>query len=150
MEPVVNARGVRPRAWPFAAVVIAVALWPLCHRVLVREYAIDPWKLGGFAMYASYQTSLAVVFEPTPQGLRLVDESRLDRRSQRALGEFRSRRSALGALVTPDAVAAAIHAGQPGLSRLVVVVQRLWLDAETGRIASEKVNFPYEAGRPLR
>ena len=50
----------RSRAAWFAAVVAVVALWPLAHPFVIARLDADPWKLGGFAMYTSYQTSLAL------------------------------------------------------------------------------------------
>ena len=138
--------GVRSRAPSFAAIVALVALWPLAHRGLVAAYEIDPWKLGGFAMYTTYQTSLVVFFRAGPDGLRPIDETALPAPVRAELERFRARRSALGTWVAPDAAARALHAVRPELASLVVVVQRLWLDRETARIASEKHGYAYADG----
>ncbi len=42
----------RARAAAAAGLVALVALWPIAHVVLVRKFDLNPWKLGGFAMYA--------------------------------------------------------------------------------------------------
>lgn len=138
------------RAPWFAAVVLAVALWPLVHPLVVAELDSDPWKLGGFAMYTSYQTTLVVLFEPMPQGLRVLPDENLSAGVRRARQEFRARRNSLGRGVRPDDLARRVYAEHPEWERLAVVVQRLWLDPETARIDSEKTTFLYEAGEPLR
>jgi hypothetical protein len=139
---------VRP-ATRFALVVLVVALWPLAHRALVLRYRANPWKLGGFAMYASYETQLSALFRVTGQGFQLVDEAGLAPEGRAAFARFRARRAALGRLVRPDAAVRAIHAGRPELGHLVVVVQRLWLDPASARIAQEKDTYLYEAGAPV-
>ena len=35
-------------------------LWPLVHRGLVAQYHLNPWKLGGFAMYTSARPPIIV------------------------------------------------------------------------------------------
>ncbi len=134
----------------YLAVVLVVALWPLAHRGVVVAIDANPWKLGGFAMYTSYQTSLAALFRPTDRGLAHIDEETLGREVRLALQDFRARRSVLGTLVRPDALARAVHAGHPEHENLVVVVQRMWLDPATSRIQSEKETFLYARGEPLR
>lgn len=138
------------RAPAFAAVVLAVALWPLAHRLLVVRLDADPWKLGGFAMYTSYQTSLVALFEPVGSGLRVIDEQGLGVEARLSLQRFRARRSALGRAVRPDGLARTLHAERPEIENLVVVVQRMWLDPTDARIASEKTRFLYARGEPLR
>lgn len=134
----------------FALVVLVVALWPLAHRGLVLRERVNPWKLGGFAMYASYETQLSALFRVTGEGFRLVDEAGLPPAGRAAFARFRARRAALGRLASPDAAVAAIHAERPDLEHLVVVVQRLWLDRASAHVASEKDTYLYEAGRPVR
>lgn len=40
---------IKRRAW--RAILSALALWPLLHFTLVKQYAINPWKFFGLAMY---------------------------------------------------------------------------------------------------
>lgn len=133
----------------FAALVLLVALWPLAQRALVVRYGSDPWRLGGFAMYATYQSTQVALFRVEPGGLRLVDESTLPGAARGELVRFRRMRSALGRLASPDAAVRAVHDARPELEHLVVVVQRLWLDPATARVASEKQVLPYLGGEPF-
>ena len=126
------------------ALVVGVAVWPIAHRVLVETHEIHPWKLGGFAMYTTYATTKVALFEPRATGFRLIDERDLPAGAQAALRDVRGERSALGAFREPDPLARAVFASRPGLDQLLVVVQRLWLDAETAQVDSSKTHFPYE------
>lgn len=139
-----SGRGVR-----FLALVVLVALWPLAHRALVLRYQVDPWRLGGFAMYTTYQSTLVALFEATPGGLRVVEESGFSSRTAAALERMRLRRRALGQLAEPTEALRRVYAERPDLENLVVVIQRLWIDPETGRIASEKEILPYRRGEPF-
>jgi len=133
----------------FAALVLLVALWPLAQRALVLRTGSDPWRLGGFAMYATYQSTQVAFFRVEPGGLRLVDESTLGGAARAEILRFRRMRSALGRMASPDAAVRALVAARPELEHVVVVVQRLWLDPATGRVASEKQVLPYLGGEPF-
>jgi len=137
------------RAPLFAAIVVIVALWPFVHRGLVLSHDIDPWRLGGFAMYTTYQRTIVGFFEVTGAGLRVVQEGELPEPVREVLTRFRIRRSALGTWESPDEAVRALHAARPELEHLVVAIQRLWLDPATAHIASEKKLLPYVAGTPL-
>ena len=42
------------------ALLIAFTLWPAVHLTLVRVYGVNPWKLGGWGMYAVPQLQPSV------------------------------------------------------------------------------------------
>jgi hypothetical protein len=150
-EPIgtTRARAGAGTTWIVAAVVTTVGLWPLAHRCLVASYGIDPWKLGGFAMYTTYSTSLTALFEVTPSGFTLVNEAKLPVEGQRAFADFRAQRSALGTLRSPDDAVRAIYSQRPDLENLLVVVQRMWLDPEDGHIRSSKLRYLFAGGEPV-
>jgi len=133
----------------FAALVVGVALWPPVHRLLVLRWDLDPWKLGGFAMDATWHGSAVALFEPQAGGLHLVDETTLGPEARRALATFRARRRTLGRWADPDEAVRHIHADRPDLEHLVLVIQRLWIDPDTGRLASEREILPYRRGEPV-
>jgi hypothetical protein len=137
------------RAPWLATLVVFVALWPLAQHALMAHYGGDAWRLGGFAMYADYQSTQVALFDVEPGGLRLVDETSLPREARDAVARFRRLRGAVGSLASPDAAVRAVYAARPDLENLVVVVQRLWLDPETALVDSEKEILPYVAGEPL-
>lgn len=126
-----------------AAILGMAALWPLVHRGLVARFDWNPWKLGGFAMYAARPIALAALFEAKGGHLQTVDESALPAGARGALAEFRSERQTWGQLRRPDDVARAVFAARPELEHLLVVVQRLELD-DTGHVASEKTSYLYD------
>ncbi|HRI68900.1 MAG TPA: hypothetical protein PK156_31940 [Polyangium sp.] len=48
-------------------VLALVALWPVGHRVLVDRYLVNPWEMGGFAMYVQPNRPIDVKLR-TPAG----------------------------------------------------------------------------------
>jgi hypothetical protein len=127
------------------ALLAVAALWPLAHRVLVARFAIDPWKLGGFAMYATPTLPVLVaVFAPQAGRLALLDESTLPAGVRARLDRFRVERVALGRLREPRDAARAILAARPDLHGVVLVVQRTTLDPRTARTVSTRERFVYD------
>lgn len=131
------------------AILVLVGLWPLAHRVLVARYGSSPWKLGAFAMYATPTLPVLIgLFRKEDEQLILIDEHELPAHAARVLDRFRRERVALGRLRgPPDEVADAVLLALPDVDLLVVLEQRIWLDRETARIASEKEHFVYRRVR---
>jgi hypothetical protein len=124
-----------------------VALWPLAHRALVARFEIDPWKLSGFAMYATPSLPvLAAVLVPREGKLELLDEAALPVAAREALARFRVERLALGRLRAPDGVARALLAARPDLAGCAVLVQRTTLDPRTARMRRSAESFAYDRG----
>ena len=124
-----------------SALLLLVALWPLVHRGLVARYRIHPWKFGGFAMYTTHRRSLAIAVDA--ESGAPVDEQTLSERGRAALAAFREERHSYGRLSVPDRAAEAVLLDRPDLDHLKLVVQLLWLDPETGRIASDHESYVY-------
>ena len=132
------------RSRALAGLLLFVALWPILHRVLVARYELNPWRLGGFAMYSTYVKTIVALAEPTEGGLRPLAEASLDPESLAVLERFRQDRSVLGRLRPPHDVARAVFRERPELRRLVVVVQRLALDPESARMVSGRRSIHYD------
>ena len=123
----------------------ALALWPLAHRVLVARYDLNPWKLAGFAMYATPTPPVLVVVLQDADGRPApLDERALPAPARRALDRFRAERHALGRLRRPDDLAQALFRARPDLDALWVLVQRMQLDPATARMTSVRERFAYE------
>jgi hypothetical protein len=132
-----------------AGVVLLVALWPLVHRVLVARFDVNPWKLGGFAMYATPAPPLVVaVFGLRDGKLVRVTPQTLPLAQRDALRRFEIERHALGELRRPDALAREILAADASLDQLSVVVQRTTLDRASARLASERMQYSYDRDGP--
>jgi hypothetical protein len=128
-----------------AALLAWVALWPLAQRALVARFEVDPWKLGGFAMYATPTLPVLVaVFAPEAGRLALLDEASLPAGARSDLDRFRVERVALGRLREPRAAARAILAARPDLHGVVLVVQRTALDPRTARTRTSSERFVYD------
>jgi hypothetical protein len=131
------------------AVVLLVALWPPCHRILVALTDANPWKLGGFAMYAAPAPPLLIAVYGLRDGkLVRVDAAALAATVRLSLQRFEIERHALGNLRRPDAVAAEILAAAPALAQISIVVQRAVLDRSSARIATDRMQYSYDRTGP--
>ncbi|MDG2307107.1 MAG: hypothetical protein P8R42_21150 [Candidatus Binatia bacterium] len=128
------------------AVIAFVAVWPLVHRGLVALYDVNPWKLGGWAMYTTATPPVLVVaFEPRGDGGVPLDRRQFPAYVQQALGQFEMRRHVLGNLHRPDAFASLVLQARPDLERVVVLVQRMALDPSTARMSARTMHYTYGA-----
>ena len=132
------------------AVLICVLfiVWPGIHRGVVAAYETNAWKLGGFAMYATppARTGISIV-----EKLGSHETARLESDLPSHLVEQRRlyfiRRSVLGLLLPPDALAEAYFQARPDVDQIDVVITRDMLSASTARI--ERREIIYACDRPL-
>jgi hypothetical protein len=131
------------------AVLALVAVWPLAQRGLVERFGIDPWKLGGFAMYAAPTPPIQVVLVDPASPESALDERMLSAPLRRALDRFRIERHALGGLREPRALAASVLEERADLGAVVVMVQTARLDPETAQITTSRVAYAYGREGPI-
>ncbi len=125
-------------------VLVWAGLWPLAHRALVARYDVNPWKLSGWAMYATPKPPVVVAaFSLSEDGLAILDERRMRPRVRHALDQFRVRRHALGKLAEPNQAGAAILNNHPELTAIVIMVQTYSLDPETALMTSVLDQYAY-------
>ncbi len=130
-------------------IVALVAIWPFCHRLLVAFAAINPWKLGGFAMYAAPAPPLVIALYTLRDGrLARIDPAALPVQVRASLQRFEIERHALGELRRPDALATEILAATPAMSQLSIVVQRTVLEPDDARLAVERMQYSYDRSGP--
>ena len=110
--------------------VVAFFAWPFVHRWLCVQQLVDPWKLGGFAMYTVFDTAdFANVWgdtDPLSPALYLTD------REQTALEEWLYRSQHLGLLYPPVELGAMLLATRPDVNIIVTRQKRIELDPSTG------------------
>ncbi len=129
------------------AVIAFVAVWPLIHRAAVAAYDLNPWKLGGWAMYSVVSPPVLVVaFEPRGDGGIPIDRRELPVYAQHSLQQFEMRRHVLGNLHRPDDFAAQVLHARPVLSEVVVMVQRMVLDTKTATMVARTMHYTYNRG----
>ncbi len=125
-------------------VLLFVALWPLAHRAAVARWEIDPWKLSGFAMYATPSLPVLVAAMGSgPSGSQAVDEAALPAWTRQRLDRFRAERLALGRLRDPADVGRALLIARPDLASVDVLIQRSLLDPRTALIATSVERHTY-------
>jgi hypothetical protein len=127
------------------ALLLLIAVWPLVHRVLVMRFEMNPWKLGGFAMYAGAVPPLRVtVFHDSARGVVPLDERRLPAAVRQRLRQFRIERHALGQFRSADDAGRAILSALPEQEWVVISVQRLTLDPATARMRASRKRYRYQ------
>ena len=133
------------------AILMWVALWPLAHRALVAAYDINPWKLGGWAMYTTVRPPvLVVLFTKNGDAFVPVARAGLSRSTRDALTTFQAERHALGKLRQPRDVARRVLEDRRELSSIVIVVQTPTLDRRTARITARRDVYEYDRAASLR
>jgi hypothetical protein len=125
-----------------AAGVVLFALWPAVHRGLVAVFDANPWKLAGWAMYATPHF-------PSEVSLRLVrggEERPVEDLSEweRALvDEFVERRYTLGRLASPETVARELLARSPEADAVVVEIATPYLEVSSAMIRERRERRVY-------
>lgn len=85
-----------------AAVAWFVVLWPLVQIVLVEVALVNPWRLMGFAMYATDHEIRVTVKKRAADGASIdIDPRSLPPEARDAYDAFVTRRAVLGRLHSP-------------------------------------------------
>lgn len=116
------------------AFLVAFALWPGLHRVLVARWDMNPWKGAGWAMYARphFPYRLAVRLEledgekETLRGLEGFE--------QVLAAELLERRFVMGRLASPERLARAILARRRDARAVEIELRTRYLDPETATL----------------
>lgn len=129
-----------------AACVIAMAIWPLCHRYLVHKYRLSPWRFFGLAMYCSPKLGADVdAYEVKGDELTRLplgdDDLEL---AQKAARRFEKDRKTLGLLVEPVDVAREIFVAREDVQRVELTVEQEYFDAATATIAAWNDVYRYD------
>ncbi len=133
------------RRWALLAIVAWVALWPLAQRGLVSAYDINPWKLGGWAMYTVPTPPVLVALFKDENGQPvLLNEDELGKRLAQSLLEFRTKRHAIGDWLLPDDIARDVLSNRSDIPRMHIVVQRSYLASATGVIEVDRDVYSYD------
>lgn len=111
------------------------ALWPLAHYGLVRALELDPWRFGGFAMYAAPRpawTAREPLMAPAGEPLRAIALEALPGAArERVLGvlaEALEAQSIWGARYAPEPYAAALLELAPSAAHVALSAQTCALD----------------------
>ena len=119
--------------------VVAFCIWPFVHRWLCVQLLVDPWKLGGFAMYTVFDTAdFANVWgdtDPLSPALYLNDQE------QNALQEWIYLAQHLGLLHPPHALGALLLENRPELQIIVTRQIRVELHPETAVTFSREITY---------
>ena len=116
------------------------ALWPAAHFALVRSYDIDPWKLGGWAMYSvpGPMKTVRVVGIKQDGELERLDFWRHTAEEQLLVDRFRELRRALGELRSPQRLAQGMFELHADWQGAVIAVLTFELDPETAQLRTRE------------
>jgi hypothetical protein len=129
------------------ALVIGFTLWPAVHLTLARVYGVNPWKLGGWGMYAAPQLQPSVrVFGLTADEVGVYELITLPSEVQPTMERFLGRRRALGDLASPDALAGELLGHYRAIDGVRLEVRQPVLERRSGMIRETIRNFEYPRG----
>jgi hypothetical protein len=120
-----------------------VVLWPLVHLVLVEVACVNPWRLMGFAMYAT-EHEIRVTLKKHVAGGPPVDVAPHDLppEARDAYEHFVAKRAVLGRLYSPASFVATWRRAEPNLGRVEVDIEVLRLKrARMTPVARDRLFF---------
>lgn len=109
-------------------VIALVAIWPLVHLMLVDRYLINPWELGGWAMYVQPNAPLEVNVRLSSG--ETVPRDRLERPALQAYDRYHQRAAVLGLLASPGELANAMAEAGYNPDELSVEMRRVVIEAD--------------------
>jgi hypothetical protein len=136
------------KARALAVFVVAFALWPLMQRGLVWTYDVNPWKLGGWAMYSApvLRTDLLIVGAEGDTAVR-VDPRRLSEDTRHAYDNYFYYTRHLGRLVDGDELARGVLQDAPSLREVMLVIVRRRISPRTGLVEITDERQVYERSK---
>ena len=128
---------------------VAFALWPLVHHVVVKRYFLSPWRLFGWAMYCVPVYEPKVEFFAFRDGGRIaVDFPRTSADDALTYRRFIRNRSELGTLVDAADLGRILFRHDPRLDRLVVKITQPVYHYDSDRIRSAYFEYLLERIEP--
>ena len=123
---------------------IGFSLWPLAQIELVHRFAISPWKLCGWGMYATPRISPSIAIlvqqgDEAPAPMRVVPP---DLRA--ASEDFQFRRLWLGDLAAPDEIGKMVLASDSKYRSAAIFIIQPVLDTSSGIIRIERKAYGYD------
>ncbi len=102
--------------------VVLFALWPAVHRGLVAAFEMNPWKLGGWAMYARphFPAEIRLLRIRAGEEIPVTDLTPLE---HALAGDFVERRYSIGRLASPERLAREVLARAPRAEAEAIVVE---------------------------
>ena len=119
-------------------------LWPLAHIALVKVWDVNPWKLGGWAMYSVSAPRVEVALRASMGAdEQLVRVDPLPSPVAEELERFWRARRSLGSLGRPDRLAERFFEHAPAATQLRVDVITLRIDPRTAMMEEERLGFTF-------
>ena len=137
----------RARKRAVAAMLLAFALWPSLHYVLVQRYRMNPWKFFGWAMYTThvFRPSVEVYALDGGQRVALPIPGRELREAEAERARLRDRSREWGLLARPDRLARLVGDALAPSEGVEVVIERYGIDPRSGRLTAGRESYLYLA-----
>lgn len=123
---------------------VLLTLWPLAHIVLVRQFDLSPWKLGGWGMYSAPRTGAGFQVLARSAAHEELQPIVVPDSAMAAAQEFHAKRRWLGELASPEPVADAVLAAVPDAAEVAILVERPVLSTTTGMIENTRKLYRFE------
>ena len=137
----------RARVRVVAALLLAFAIWPLCHYFVVDAYRLNPWKFFGWAMYTVHIFHPKVEVYSLDGGNRiklpLTERSLHEAATER--DEFAFRRREWGLLEKPDYLAGLVQDVLQPSEGIEVVIKRFVIDPVFNTVRVSRGSYFYLA-----
>jgi hypothetical protein len=141
--------GVAAKRRIVVAVLACLLLWVPIHRLLVHRFDLNPWKFGGFAMYAAPAPKIGIGFYTEKDGaltpLHLASHSE----DQPLFLEFFATRKHMGMLARPDVLAARVFERAPPREALAIIITSHHLNPVSARIEATQHGYRYQREHPI-
>lgn len=128
------------------ASLVCLILWVPAHRLLVLRFDLNPWKFGGFAMYAEPVPKIGIGFFTELDGALVPLRIAARPEDQALFVSFFETRKHAGMLVPPDALADQIFESDPAVDALTIVITRRRLDPVSARLQVGRHDYRYRRG----
>ena len=140
LTPSPTGASVQMRRRLVVTILLIVAIWPAIHFGLYQFYAIDPWKLCGWAMYTRPRSTFQLgVFEVRDEKLFPIDTSEAPYASEvKRLGRWRG---VIGKLQSMDSLGEMLLTERSDLDHVRILVRRIGFNCSTAMLDSYEDSF---------
>ncbi len=127
-----------------AAVLGGLLLWVPGHKLLVERFDLNPWKFGGFAMYAVPAPKIGIGFYTEENGSLVPLRMQSHPDDQPLFLDFFSTRKHMGMWARPDALATRVFERNPAIDQLAIVITSQHIDPQTAKLEKTQRGYRYQ------
>lgn len=126
------------------AILAGLMLWVPIHKLLVDRFDLNPWKFGGFAMYAVPAPKIGIGFYTEQAGALVPFRMQSHAEDQPLFLDFFATRKHMGMWARPDALAVRVFERNRTIDNLAIVITSQHIDPETARLEKIQRGYRYQ------